>query len=575
MSQEELEVIASTLSNMSLDWKTRESALTRLASIVKEGQEVDKRLGGLVGGQFGDLRSGIVKAAREVVETVANTVFAPEFALGLLSDSSIVKAIGSGNSVIAGHASTAFLALFSAGVVDYWVLPILLDASTSKSALVRERVAQAAKTFVENSKNESKKISEAPEKSEELSKLMAIVESLSHDSSPGVRTAAKSARFTLDKLFECEVESKTVSLLSTLDEEVINRPQEATIGETSSEQTDCEKTDKTKVGTFKNEEKIQDPLSEEIATDSSLFKTAPVKSFAGKEQGTPVPPMALSARLNRVGRPPVKSSKNLIPETQSSTPLSKISSLADLEVGLGALEAAKTAPARAGLRKNLAEADLPKLGPQVLKMLSSRNAPNKTLLQFLVTSALNAFPLSAFYDLCLEKQEVDLSDLLFLKEKLNSCRAQDLSNPQVESRTKLLMEVLERILHDSKDSSLKLASSDCLRSFTEINDSPRKEEGESAPWIDIKRGKIDGERPLKPCKLIPEETEKLHSTIETLQTFDKSEPLDASELEKVFDVLSLIMKEGKSESSMNDLVNKLRGQLSQQKQEELDSMKGL
>lgn len=155
------EVINQDLSLPETDWKIREehlqALLKRLPEVIANPTTLESfcDLARPLAQQFADLRSVIVKLASDIVQDFSSLtkrnnhpkVFA--FTNELLRDSNFIKALGSGNKVIARHVHAALQSMIVRERLSFETLvEFFNNCSTSKIIAVRERVAEAVLGFI-------------------------------------------------------------------------------------------------------------------------------------------------------------------------------------------------------------------------------------------------------------------------------------------------------------------------------------------------------------------------------------------------------------------------------------------
>ena len=158
-----LEELARILSGLETDWKKREDTLlyfkTGLGDLDIQKAVFDKicSIGHELAVQHSDLRSAIVKQASEVIAESSelstryknlNMYFFSEV---FILDPLFIKALGSGNKVIAKYAQNSLVALFSKDCVSIKTLKKIYQVmKTNKIPAIRERAIQAIYTYMQN-----------------------------------------------------------------------------------------------------------------------------------------------------------------------------------------------------------------------------------------------------------------------------------------------------------------------------------------------------------------------------------------------------------------------------------------
>lgn len=210
--------IREVLSNRSADWQVREQAMSLLSQKIKHRDLLAlsflEEFGGpCLASQFGDLRSGTVKAASEVILAISSSFFADncskvfEFSEQLLAQSELISALGSANVTISKFTDQAISSLFESGFVSFQALERMLNVATcSKSGKFKSKVANFFSIFV-------KKVSEGSQlsfgrKNEILSEQKIInffeegASKLIGDASGEVRSYARRIFLYLGKIKE-------------------------------------------------------------------------------------------------------------------------------------------------------------------------------------------------------------------------------------------------------------------------------------------------------------------------------------------------------------------------------------
>lgn len=224
----EVESIKEVLCNSGAEWQEKESALIKLTAILStapsELAELGLKLlespyGNKIAVQFGDLRSGLVKVAKEVVLAATDIEGPPKrellkFTEIFLNEPTVLKAVGSANKVIANHSASAFNALFEKKAVSFdSILSILATARNTKNSQIRERVIQGLSIFTEGFQKDSRTLT-----SEQVNTLLQTTDYFVRDAAPGVRNFARKTKITLSSL---ETNSRKIRLsetFSTFDE---------------------------------------------------------------------------------------------------------------------------------------------------------------------------------------------------------------------------------------------------------------------------------------------------------------------------------------------------------------------
>jgi hypothetical protein len=157
---DELEAVLSSLDN---DWKTREEAmqilLKNMGHATYQRQSFDRvaSLAKALALQHSDLRSAIVKQASEVVQEAASltrkykNLKLYRFADAFLKEQPFLKALGSGNKVIAKHAASAIHSLSLHHCIGFEsLIQFYALCKSNKIIAVRERLAEAILAFMKN-----------------------------------------------------------------------------------------------------------------------------------------------------------------------------------------------------------------------------------------------------------------------------------------------------------------------------------------------------------------------------------------------------------------------------------------
>lgn len=158
-----LEELARILSGLETDWKKREDTLlyfkNGLGDLDIQKAVFDKicSIGHELAIQHSDLRSAIVKQASEVIAESSelstryknlNMYFFSEV---FILDPLFIKALGSGNKVIAKYAQNSLVSLFSKDCVSIKTLKKIYQVmKTNKIPAIRERAIQAIYTYMQN-----------------------------------------------------------------------------------------------------------------------------------------------------------------------------------------------------------------------------------------------------------------------------------------------------------------------------------------------------------------------------------------------------------------------------------------
>jgi hypothetical protein len=152
-----------SLSALENDWKLREESLQtllkNLANTAIQRQTFDfvQTIAKHIALQHSDLRSAIVKIASEVVQETASLTRKYKnlklfrFSDCFLKEAPFIKALGSGNKVIAKHAQSALQALSQNHCIGFETLSqFVLCCRMNKIIAVRERVADTVLAFTKN-----------------------------------------------------------------------------------------------------------------------------------------------------------------------------------------------------------------------------------------------------------------------------------------------------------------------------------------------------------------------------------------------------------------------------------------
>ena len=218
----EVESIKEVLCNSGTEWQEKESALIKLTAILSTAPSeladlglklLESPYGNKIAVQFGDLRSGLVKVAKEVVLAATDIEGPPrrellKFTEIFLNEPTVLKAVGSANKVIANHTASAFNALFEKKTVSFdLLLSILATAKNSKNAQIRERVVQGLSIFTEGIQKDSQTLT-----LEQVNTLLQNTENFVRDAAPGVRNFARKTKITLSSI---ETNSRKIHLSET------------------------------------------------------------------------------------------------------------------------------------------------------------------------------------------------------------------------------------------------------------------------------------------------------------------------------------------------------------------------
>ena len=258
------------LGSSKADWKKRTDSLTKLRDLLDKGDgaalDFVCKHANLFALQINDLRSAIGKQTGEVVESLVRAAenkkfnYLDKFTEIYLRNTNVVKALGSANTVINMHATSAFQALFDGDCVALSTIEQFYATNhKNKNHNVREKVAMGVFLFINNVvSNGQRKV-----RYDDLNFFKRALDKLAADANVDVREWAKRGKSEYARLEDAingggfaEKDSKDGDLMDTRTKSI----------------------SRDKKRKVKNKSKVKKPKKKDN-TGGIQSKTTPIKGF--------------------------------------------------------------------------------------------------------------------------------------------------------------------------------------------------------------------------------------------------------------------------------------------------------